>query len=209
MRDTPAGPRSTPRRRAQFDPPDDAVPVALRVVADAVRVLAHVHHHAVVHADGQRVLAGRELAEVVFVRRGQGVVRADELAVHPDARLPVRPFEEQHHALALPVRRESRCRADTTPRRRSISPAAARTAPSRCPAARYFAYSGAVNHDLSTMPPVHFVLAVMSSPMPCPASVPGNLILSGNCRSNQRSLSPRRRGRVEIAIGRRAKHPLP
>jgi len=42
------------------------------------------------------------------------------------------------------------------------------------PSKRYFAYSGAVYHDLSTISPVHFVSTDISSPIFCSAATPGS-----------------------------------
>ena len=120
-----------PHRRPGLErhPPDDAVPVALRVVADAVRVHADVDDERVVHADREHVHAGREAAEVVLVRRREAVVAADDLAVHRDERLPVRPLEREDRPPPGPVPRD--LDVGLVPGRvpRSRCPAAARTAP--------------------------------------------------------------------------------
>ena len=92
------------RRRAQREVADEAVPVALRVVADAGGIFADVHDAAIVHADRQRVFAGRELAEIIFVRRAERIVRAEIFSVQPDLRLPVRTFHRQDNALVFPIR---------------------------------------------------------------------------------------------------------
>ena len=93
------------RRRAQREVADEAVPVALRVVADAGGIFADVHDAAIVHANRQRVFAGHELAEIIFVRRAKGIVRAEIFSVQPNLRLPVRTFERQDDVLIFPVQR--------------------------------------------------------------------------------------------------------
>ena len=93
------------RRHVQRKVADEAVPVALRVVADAGRIFADVHDAAIVHADRQRVPARRELAEIIFVRRAKGIVRAEIFSVQPNLRLPVRTFEREDDALIFPVQR--------------------------------------------------------------------------------------------------------
>src|ERR1017187_8702555 len=44
--------------------------------------------------------------QLKFVRRAEADVRADFLVVEPDGGFPVRPFEKQHDAFAIPVRRD-------------------------------------------------------------------------------------------------------
>ena len=92
--------------RQQFKASDHAVPVPLRVIGDAVRPGSNVHDHAVVHPDCQRVLARLEpRAEVIAVRRRETRVSADLPAVQPDACFPMGALQPQHHALAVPGRR--------------------------------------------------------------------------------------------------------
>ena len=89
----------------QFDAADDPVPVPLRVFGDRVRPGSDRDFIRVVDADGQRVPAGRQCAQVVQVRRRQAVLRADRLAVDPDVRLPVAAFEQQFDSFAGPLLR--------------------------------------------------------------------------------------------------------
>jgi len=89
--------------RSQFDVADDAVPVGLRVVGDAVRVDTDADLDRVVHADRQGVPALAEHAEIIFVGHAEAVVRADRLAVDPDLSLPVTSFEEQHDPFGVPL----------------------------------------------------------------------------------------------------------
>src|ERR1051326_2556021 len=53
---------------AQFDLANNAIPIALRVVADAMRVFADVDEYPIIHANAERVFSGRKLAENVLVR---------------------------------------------------------------------------------------------------------------------------------------------
>ena len=60
----------------------------------------------------QPVLARRDAgAEIVDVRRDQAVLRADGLAVEPDARDPAAAFQEQSVTRLPATRRGCRCRA--------------------------------------------------------------------------------------------------
>src|SRR6185437_14390442 len=74
------------RRGAQFDTANDAVPISLRVIRNAVRVLADVDDHPIIHADGEAVFAGRHLAKVVLVRGAERGIRSNDLVIKPDAR---------------------------------------------------------------------------------------------------------------------------
>jgi hypothetical protein len=95
------------RGGGEFEAADDAVPVALGVIGNAVGVFADVEVDGVVDAEGELVPAGGHRgAEVVDVRRGQAVVRAEGAAVEPDVRLPVRALEREHDPAARPGRRD-------------------------------------------------------------------------------------------------------
>ena len=91
----------------QFEAADEAVPVALGVVGDAVGVVADVHDHAVVDADRQPVGAGGHVtAQLIHVRRAEAVLRAEGPPVDPDGGLPMRPLQEEGEASALPGGRD-------------------------------------------------------------------------------------------------------
>ena len=142
------------RGRRQLDPPGDPVPVPLGVVADAVRVDADVDHQVVINADRQPVPAGNDgRAQVVLVGRGQAVPLADRPLVEPDSGLDVGPLEGEDQPTASPGRRD--LDVALIPRRADV--VLHRLEPERhleLPGSRYFAYSGAVNHDRSTIWPV-------------------------------------------------------
>ena len=71
----------------------NAVPISLRMIADAVGVFPNIHNAPVVHPDGERVFAGLYLSQIIFVRRGEGVIAPLQLAVQPHLRLPMGTFE--------------------------------------------------------------------------------------------------------------------
>ena len=93
------------------------MPRALRVIADAVRVDADIKRlERVVNADGERVLARRELfCQVINMRRGKRVVFAREFTVHPHLRLPMGPLQREQHALVRAMTRGSPRCGDNTP----------------------------------------------------------------------------------------------
>ncbi len=88
----------------QGDPADDAVPVGLGVIRDAVGVFADIDVlDPVVHTDDHPVRARLgESGQVVFVRRAQAVGRAGFLAVDPEAGFPVAALQAQDDAAAPP-----------------------------------------------------------------------------------------------------------
>lgn len=81
---------------------DDAIPVALGVIADAVRIFADVHDPAVIDSNAEVVLAGSEHSQIVLVWRGEGIICADNSASDPNARFPMRALECQNDPLAPP-----------------------------------------------------------------------------------------------------------
>ena len=88
----------------QFNAPRNAVPVALRLVGHAVRVLSYADVlDAVVHADGDVVLLAKldVVGDVVAVGHRQRRLVAYLLAVHVDGCLDVRTLQEQRDALVL------------------------------------------------------------------------------------------------------------
>jgi len=107
VRGTPA--RGQQRGRAvvkQLHAPHDAVPVALRLVADAVGVGAHANAVcAVVHRDFQSVTFAEHhgLGDVVFVWRRETSASADVLPVHADSRLDVGSLQKNRHPALAPL----------------------------------------------------------------------------------------------------------
>ncbi len=94
-------------QRLQRDAPDDAVPVALGVVAHAVRVESNVHEHPVIHADGEQVPAGFcDFRQVIAVWCGQADMVAQRAVVEPGGCGPVAPFEREDDPLTFPGRRD-------------------------------------------------------------------------------------------------------
>ena len=94
--------------RLQLHASDDAVPVALRLVGDAMGVLSDADVlDAVIDADGYLVaLAGADdLRQVVAVGYGERHLVAHFDAVDKDGGLDVRPLEQQGDVLALPLLR--------------------------------------------------------------------------------------------------------
>ena len=82
---------------------DDAVPVGLGVVADAVGPVADIHQQAVVDAQAQGVAARRQASrQVVDVGRREAVLAADFGAVEPQARGPVDALQGQGQTLTGP-----------------------------------------------------------------------------------------------------------
>ena len=91
--------------RAQFDASDDAVPVALRLVGHAMRILSDAHIlDAVVDADADGVPAteAHEGRDVVLVGCGERQLVAHFMAVDEDGGLDVGTFEEEHDGALAP-----------------------------------------------------------------------------------------------------------
>ncbi len=82
--------------RAQFQFADQPIPVGLCPGVVNGYETAKIDLAGVVHADGQPMLARRQVSpEVVDMRGNQAVLRAHQLVVYPDGRNPVRTFEEE------------------------------------------------------------------------------------------------------------------
>ena len=109
--------------RTQLHLSHHAIPVALGGVGHAVGEHARVHiDDAVVDAQGQRVFAGRQRAEIELMRRAERVALANLLSIDPCGRLPVDALQMQQRVLPAPVGRDFHlllipCRPDITPRR--------------------------------------------------------------------------------------------
>ena len=91
---------------AEFHPSDDTVPIALRLVGDAVGVLSDADIlDAVVHTDSDGVaLAGKEaLCHIVLMGCGERHPMPHLYAVDIDGGLDMRTFQEERHTLVLPV----------------------------------------------------------------------------------------------------------
>ena len=95
-------------RPPQLQRADDAIPVALRLVGDAMAVGAWVDVlHAVVDADGNEVLSFLNIGrDVELVRHAQAILHAHLLAVYPDGTLPMGPLEVERHVLPRPLLRQ-------------------------------------------------------------------------------------------------------
>ena len=101
-------PLDTHQRRlgTEFHLSDDAVPVALRLVRHAVRVLTHTDIlDAIVHTDGNRVPLSRQeiFRHVVLMGRGQRHLMPHPLAINEDGGLDMSTLQEERHALSLPI----------------------------------------------------------------------------------------------------------
>ena len=94
-------------RPSQLYGSDDAVPVALRLVGDAVAVRSGVDvFHAVIDANGNRVFSFFNIGrDVKLVRHAEAVLHAHLLAVYPDRTLPVGALQEERHVLPCPFLR--------------------------------------------------------------------------------------------------------
>ena len=93
--------------RGHLQPSDQAVPVSLRVIADAMRPIAHCHPHPVVDPRREGVSARRQgHAEFVSVGRREAVVGAYLAPIHPQARFPVRPLQGDEYAPPRPGGRD-------------------------------------------------------------------------------------------------------
>src|SRR5262249_11516248 len=90
-----------PKERSgpQEDLTDNAVPIALGMVRDAMRIPADINDQPVIHPDGQGVLPRSQRAEIILVRSGEAEIGADAAVINPDARFPVRPFQEEDDPL--------------------------------------------------------------------------------------------------------------
>ena len=90
---------------AQFDTACDAIPVALRLVGNAVGVLSDADVlDAVIDADGNLVVTTEAQVggDVVLMRNGEAHLVAYFVAVDDDGGLDVRAFEEEGDALSFP-----------------------------------------------------------------------------------------------------------
>ena len=93
------------RGSGELDAPGNAVPVALRLVGDAVGVLSHADVlDAVIDIDGDGVGAPGtdEVCDIVLMGRGERQLAAHAAAVDIDGGLDMGPLEEEHHATAPP-----------------------------------------------------------------------------------------------------------
>ncbi len=83
---------------------DDAVPVALGMVADAVGILSDLDSDAVIDAQSDPVVAGSEMAgDIVDVLGGEAISVADEISIDPEGCFPVGAFEGEVDMFAFPV----------------------------------------------------------------------------------------------------------
>ena len=90
----------------QFHPSGDAVPVALRLVGHAMRVLSHTHIlDTVIHTDSDGVTLTRHqlFGHIKLMGRRERHLVAYVLAVDKDKGLDMRTLQEECDALALPV----------------------------------------------------------------------------------------------------------
>ena len=93
------------RDDSELDAPGNAVPVALRLVGDAVGILSHADVlDAVIDIDGNGVGAPGtdEVCDIVLMGRGERQLAAHAAAVDIDSGLDMGPLEEEHHATATP-----------------------------------------------------------------------------------------------------------
>lgn len=91
----------------EFDGADDAVPVALGMVANAVGVFADLDTDAVIDAESNAMVAGFELAgDVVDVRGGEAISVADGGSIDPEGGFPVATFEGEVDMFSFPVLRD-------------------------------------------------------------------------------------------------------
>ena len=84
-----------PDRRGglQFDSTDNAVPISLGMIGDAMGVDSHVDHQAVIDPDYEEVLACRPTgSKIIHMGSGKATVGADELTIDPNSGLPMRTF---------------------------------------------------------------------------------------------------------------------
>ena len=92
--------------RTQFDTSGNAVPVALRLVGDAVGILPHSDvFHAVVHAHLYPVIMPEteRIGDVVLMGHTETHVAPHLTPVDQDDGLDMRTFEEERHPPALPI----------------------------------------------------------------------------------------------------------
>ena len=92
-------------RGTQLDAASNAVPVALGLIGDAMRVLPYTDVlDAVVDADGNLVLAAKAQVgrDVILMRHGEGHLVAYLIAVDEDGGLDVRALEEEGDTLTAP-----------------------------------------------------------------------------------------------------------
>ena len=94
------------RALAQFNLPHNAVPVALRLVGYAMRILTHAHVlDAIVHLDGKLVgLAVFYIrCNIVNMRHRQRLLMPYPLTIHHYRGLDMRALQVQHHRLPFPL----------------------------------------------------------------------------------------------------------
>ena len=93
-------------RRTEFDTSGNAIPVALRLVGDAVGILPHSDvFHAVIHPHLYPVVMPEteRLGDVVLMGHAETPVATDFTAVNQYGGLDVRTFEEEGDPPALPI----------------------------------------------------------------------------------------------------------
>ena len=93
----------------QFQASCDAVPVALRLVGDAVRVLSHADIlYTIIYFNSYLIVASHVdvLRDVVDMGRGEAHLVAHFMPVDEERRLYVRTFEEERHTLIFPCLRD-------------------------------------------------------------------------------------------------------
>ena len=93
------------RTRLQFHTPYDAVPVALRLVGHAMRILSYTNIlNTIIDFDGNRILTAihNMRSQIVFVRHRQRHPVPHLHTIYVNGGLNVRPFEEQHNATPFP-----------------------------------------------------------------------------------------------------------
>ena len=91
---------------AEFHPSDDTVPIALRLVGDAVGVLSDADIlDAVVHTDGNGIALARDeaLCHIVLMGSGERHLVPHLPAVDIDGGLNMGAFQEERHTLVSPV----------------------------------------------------------------------------------------------------------
>ena len=86
----------------QSDVAHYAVPVALRMVGNAVCVIAYIHVKPVVYPQCQGMFAGLQAFQHVTVRGLQGIPATRLLAVHEEGGRPVCPFQFQFYRPVFP-----------------------------------------------------------------------------------------------------------
>ena len=90
----------------QFDTSHDTVPVALRLIGHAMRVLSHADVlDTVIDADSNRVTLATVdgISNIIAMRRRKRHLMSDAPTVHIDGGLDVRTFQKQGDAAVFPV----------------------------------------------------------------------------------------------------------